>query len=564
MTEEINQQLCRVYTIICPACGTQNRFPRLKRDIYRSRKQEPDGHTLELAWMTEGEFPEWLTPLNYFWGTCETCCYTDELDDADYRQWEKNKRKYLAQYREGGLETLSSGAQSGNGVLQALKKGIHPEDPFGTPLAQFFMGIFTQCLRNSPVPGNLARSYLRVAWLYRDETQIYASVAPNSSIRDTLSKAAPMWNAELPENSDYPLPPGIVTDEVGALRHAMALFEWNFRELSAASHEDEIRLMALIGEISYRIYELTGTEEDFKKGQTLFSGCMQKCLSVINDKSIVGGAVNKAKDALEKAGDRGRELRALKQRRDKGLAPKPEPVAAAIPPPPPVANAEPEPEEVEVEKAPEPKPSPTPAFSGSGATMQSLQQKVAQLDEENKRWMRLAGISELTGLPNRIMLSRVLLPGALKQALVRKEPLGCILVAPEGMREINGKYGRIKGDILLRKLSECLKGLLKRGERLAHPDGINFLVIVPTMPLHHLRKRAEILYKDLTSRRFDLDGETLSLKMTFGVAGMDTAGKGDTPKTLQDILYSKVVHALDTAKLKGNQIEVHEDRAIPR
>ena len=38
---------------------------------------------------------------------------------------------------------------------------------------------------------------------------------------------------------------------------------------------------------------------------------MQQCLSIVSDKSIVGGAVNRAKEMLEKAGERGRELRIL-------------------------------------------------------------------------------------------------------------------------------------------------------------------------------------------------------------------------------------------------------------
>ena len=42
---------------------------------------------------------------------------------------------------------------------------------------------------------------------------------------------------------------------------------------------------------------------------------MQQCLSIVSDKSIVGGAVNRAKEMLEKAGERGRELRILHKKR---------------------------------------------------------------------------------------------------------------------------------------------------------------------------------------------------------------------------------------------------------
>ena len=38
----------------------------------------------------------------------------------------------------------------------------------------------------------------------------------------------------------------------------------------------------------------------------LISVGLGKCLSIVSDKSILGGAVNRAKEMLEKAGERGR------------------------------------------------------------------------------------------------------------------------------------------------------------------------------------------------------------------------------------------------------------------
>ena len=157
-----------------------------------------------------------------------------------------------------------------------------------------------------------------------------------------------------------------------------------------------------------------------------------------------------------------------------------------------------------------------------------------------------------------LLAGGVLLPGALKQALAKQEPLGCILISPNGLSEINGKHGRPKGDLLIKKYSECLKGLLKHGERLSHLEGVIFALLVPTMPLHQLRKRAKILHKDLTSRRFDLNGEVFSLKVTIGVAGLDNL-KGNSAKALQEALYTQAISALDTAKQKGSQIEVYEN-----
>ena len=187
--------------------------------------------------------------------------------------------------------------------------------------------------------------------------------------------------------------------------------------------------------------------------------------------------------------------------------------------------------------------------------MAELQQKVTKLDEENKRWMRLAGISEVTGLPNRVMFSRVLLPGAFKQALARKESIGCIFLSPDGLREVNGRFGRTKGDVVLKNFSNVLKELLRKGERLCHLDSVNFAVVVPRMSVRQLQKRAEIIHKDLTSRRFDLEGNALSFKINVGVAAVERP-HGGSAKALQDGLLNRSIQALDIAKIQGNHIEV--------
>ena len=544
------QALCRAYTIPCPACGTGNSFPRLKPDINRASKSEADGHPLAYSWRIEGDVPPWLTPLNYFWGVCTHCFYTALLDDADFRRWKSNATKYRSQFHEAALETLSDQADRREGIAQQLGTNIEPDDIFGSLLVQFSLGVYAECLKVSPTFGLLGRAYLRMAWVYRDQERVYQPFVQQSSIRQTLEEAAPLWNKAILPNSSYPIQPQLVTDEVAALRQALAFFESNYVSMQSARHEDEMRLMSLIAEIGYRIYEITGQEEDFVKGQSLFSGTMQRSLSIIKDKTIVGGAVNRARDTLEKAGERGRELRILKKKWEKTPPTKqPAETTPSTPQPEPEAPSEMAPE------PPAPPVAPAPLVSGGTNDLHELQQKLDQLDEENKRWMRLAGISEVTGLPNRVMLSRVLLPGAFRQAIARKEAIGCILLSPEGLQEINGKYGRDRGDQVIRKFSECIQEQVRKGERLCHLEGVNFGLVVPRMTQHQLGRRAAALHKELTSRRFNLGPEALSIKVSVGVAAIEHPTDYNA-KALQEALYSRSVQALDAAKLQGNHIQI--------
>ncbi|MBS12280.1 MAG: hypothetical protein CME19_11840 [Gemmatimonadetes bacterium] len=554
MIQPLVDSLCRVYTIPCPACGTENPFPRYTRDVCRASSSEPDGHPLEVSFRAEGEFPVWAGPLTFFWGCCSTCNFSGQVDDGDFRQWKKNTTKYLNGFHEGALDNIKARGAVSQGTLGTLKKGLSETNMYTRLLAQFYSGIFTETLKTAPVAGTLARSYLRVAWIYRDAERLYTDF-DTSEAEALLKEVKAVWDQELLPYSNYPVPPSVAMNEVEALRFAAAYFEWNFRTLSSSSGtEDEMRLMTLIAEIRYRICEMTGDADDFQKAQSGFSGTMQKCLSVVNDKSIVGGAVNRAKDTLEKAGDRGRELRALRDRYDKEGPPE------SAPPPPEHKAPKPNPAEeaAEQEAAPAeenapasaPSPAAPPATNGSAS---SLEKKLAQLDEENRRWMRLAGMSKLTGLPNRVMLNRVLLPGLFKAVAAKKQPLGCILISPEGITGINGKYGRESGDILIKEFTEILKSLVRKGERLLHLESVNFALLSPNLAEHQLRKRADGIHKELTSRRYTLNGNSLSIGVSIGFSAIQSYT--GSPKSLQEGLYKRSIQALDNAKNKGNQIE---------
>lgn len=557
LLDVITPHLCREYTVKCPACDIDNVFPRLKPDIYSARDTEPDGHPHQVRWRADIEFPNWLTPLNYFWAICKNCFYTGQLDDTEFRTWKKTERKFRSLYRQGALEGLADLATQQKGVARKLGSSIPADDIFGTILVQFYLGIFSECLKERPVPGSLARSYLRIAWIYRDEEKLYSEFADTSTVRQLLEETATEWAKSLPQDDNIPLRPPLATDEISALRAALAYFEWNYSQLQSNALEDTLRLMTLISEIGYRIYELSGADEDFTKGQGLFSGVMQKSMGIINDKSIVGGAVNRAKDTLEKAGERGRELRTLQKKWAKIPADQrtPAPQKAASPP----AKA-PQVQEAPKSSAPAvapdakaPKPS---VFDLPQGNTKELEERIAQLDVENKRWMKLAGFSEITGLPNRVMLSRVFLPGAIRQAAPKNEPLGCIFLSPQGLEGINGKYGRPRGDDVLRKVAESLKEILRKGERLVHLDSVNFGILVPRMTAHQLSKRAEAIHKDLTSRRFDFgDGGALSVKISMGVATLPKAS-GKPAKVLLDDLYGRTQKALDEAKMEGNHIQI--------
>ncbi len=388
LSAEEKTQICRKYVLKCGICETENEYFRLKRDIVQAAKTEGDGHALSYKWSKPGF--DAVNPLDFYFGVCSKCTFTGELDDADFRQAERN----IKQYREGihadGFRGLLTGMSTGSGIGQALSKRLGDPDPLVVVVAQFHLGIFCQCLRQKLVPGSIARYYLRLAWIYRDIEKFY----PDSTVEQVAPKfvkLAKRFQLELPKHKDYPAVPALALTEVDALRFARTYFERNYETLREARVEDELRLRYLLAEIGYRLYELTDSADDFKKAAAYFSGTMQQCLSIVSDKSIVGGAVNRAKEMLEKAGERGRELRILNKQRGSGdksaegkAAAKAKKVKATVKA---AEETSAEPVKTVPEKSAAAKVD--SAAAGQGDTLQDevqrLQGRVKELEDENKR-----------------------------------------------------------------------------------------------------------------------------------------------------------------------------------
>ena len=70
-------------------------------------------------------------------------------------------------------------------------------------------------------------------------------------------------------------------------------------------------------------------------------------------------------------------------------------------------------------------------------SLDQLKARIQRLEEENRKWMRLAGISRLTKLPNSLMLFRVVLPQELAKGKAETFALSCILICPDKLGDVN-------------------------------------------------------------------------------------------------------------------------------
>ena len=124
------------------------------------------------------------------------------------------------------------------------------------------------------------------------------------------------------------------------------------------------------------------------------------------------------------------------------------------------------------------------------ALVNKLQTETARLKDENQKhkantrgWMRIAGTDSLTGLPNKVYFTTALLPQAISHANEENEHLGCVMLAPDNLGEINKKFGRSGGDDIAKEtvgqLLTRLEAALDQpkqlgGDRLYDDPEVNF------------------------------------------------------------------------------------------
>lgn len=547
LTDDERRTICNPYEIICPVCATTNVFHRLKRDICSPLDKEGDGHPQAWKWAKPGF--EGIDPKQFFLGVCQRCHFTGELDDAQFRTSARDPDAYLEAFDRKALRQFRFASESGSGIAAELHRKIGPSALLMAGVATFHLGVYCQCLRSKISPGPIARYYLRLAWLYRDQELFY----PRENIDEigrVIGRIRPTWAAELPSREDYPEVPDLALNEAEALRLSRSFFLQNFEQLRQASVDDELRLRHLLGEVAYRLYELTLSEANFKTANSYFSGTMQKCLEVINDKRIVGAAVSRARQLLELCGDRGRQLRKLhdqgggKATKKSASAKKAKAGAKAKEKKILLKKSAPAKKTIPAKKAVPGKAASRPAQADSQQQIDQLKARIAELEQENRRWRQLAGKDELTGLPNHLSLFTMALPQALKQ-MGPDGSLGLIAIGLEAVSRANHEHGWKVGDTMLRQAARSLRHVVRPGEQMFRLNGANF-ALLGKMDRSEAGRRAEDLQQRLGRAQVEAQGVKLSLASSLAVLVCDqviSSGPSEAAQAIHTALATAVYEA---------------------
>lgn len=182
---------------------------------------------------------------------------------------------------------------------------------------------------------------------------------------------------------------------------------------------------------------------------------------------------------------------------------------------------------------------------------EEIKRQQKELEEKNAELQRLAFFDTLTGLYNRRKWfefaeeeSRLICRYNIRSSVV--------LMDIDHFKKINDDYGHPIGDKILKEIADLLKKNLRAVNKLCRWGGEEFIFLLPNTSVEEARKVAEKLRTLIERAEFSIDGESIRVKASFGIASIKCE---ENPI---DRAYERVDRALYMAKQGGRNIVVSE------
>lgn len=176
------------------------------------------------------------------------------------------------------------------------------------------------------------------------------------------------------------------------------------------------------------------------------------------------------------------------------------------------------------------------------------------LQKKNKNLRRRSLIDPLLGTWNRGAIMRILTIEAIRCDKLGM-PLGLIVADLDHFKKINDTYGHPAGDAVLVKVASRLRSCIRPQEALGRYGGEEFLIVLPGASHDTAMTVAERMRLAIASQPEVINGVTLNLTISAGVATSD-----QFPAATTEELISRADMALYAAKDGGRNRVV---KAIP-
>lgn len=155
---------------------------------------------------------------------------------------------------------------------------------------------------------------------------------------------------------------------------------------------------------------------------------------------------------------------------------------------------------------------------------------------------------DTTGVANRLAFFETA-GQLLARAEETREPLSLILIDVDYFKQLNGTYGHLRGDEVLKALVEVCRAEMAPGQFLARFGGEEFVALLPAMALPEATRLAERIRAEC--QRMPVSGAEVTIHFTVSVGVVQRR-----PHESFSPLLRRADEAVATAKYKGrNRIE---------
>jgi diguanylate cyclase (GGDEF)-like protein/putative nucleotidyltransferase with HDIG domain len=190
------------------------------------------------------------------------------------------------------------------------------------------------------------------------------------------------------------------------------------------------------------------------------------------------------------------------------------------------------------------------------------------ITEKGKKYLSqlkdLAIKDHLTGVHNyRYFMER--LPEEVLRAKRYNDSISLAIVDIDYFKSINDAYGHKIGDVLLTGFVVFLKKSLRSTDMLARYSGEEFMILMPHTDRLGAQFLADRLITRISGHNFKIDGISIRIKISIGIATLSQESSSDT----HEKLLGAVDKALGRAKDAGGNTaraysELYEDKKISR
>lgn len=164
---------------------------------------------------------------------------------------------------------------------------------------------------------------------------------------------------------------------------------------------------------------------------------------------------------------------------------------------------------------------------GINEAIQALETSTLALHENQERLSYEATHDALTGFPNRLFFTQRLNQALALLEIGRTPQVALLFIDVDAFKLINESYDHPFGDRVLVLFAERLKGCLRADDFLARLGGDEFAVLLENVHEPEEAERVARRILEETRRSFDLDGHSLFLTCSIGIATASRLMRGE-------------------------------------